>query len=210
MIIEVSPNATVTLDGSGNGQVSIGPPSGAVWALRLASVSTTGTVKQPQAFLYRGSSSGPIEQIDSTYLGNSSSSGKVAGAPFFSGQVLWAKWTGGDAGAIATLQAYGQQGLASDFHPFDPGGVGEGFPLTIATVFQAGNTTVINTAGTFIYDGAPALGTLIISLASASGTDPYGNAYSGPGISVSAPGLGGGKNEIQVRPDLNALLVYAP
>ena len=32
----------------------------------------------------------------------------------------------------------------------------------------------------------------------------------GPGIAISAPGLGGGKNEIQIRPDLNAVLIYAP
>jgi hypothetical protein len=205
VITEVSPVASVTLDGSGNGQVSIGPPSGTVWRLRLANVSTTGTVHQPQAFLYRGSTSGPQEQIDSTYLGNSASSAKVAGAPFFSGQVLWAKWTGGDPGATATLQAYGQQGLRDEI-PFDVP-VGEGFPLNVATVFQAGNTTVINSAGTFIYQGAPALGTLIIALASQAGTDPYGNHYSGPGIAVSIPGTIG--NQIQIRPDLGALFIYA-
>lgn len=64
-------------------------------------------------------------------------------------------------------------------------------------------------AGTFIYDGPAAHGTLIIAIASAAGTDPYGNAYAGPGISVSAPGPSGGKNEIQIRPDLNAVLIYA-
>ncbi len=64
-------------------------------------------------------------------------------------------------------------------------------------------------AGTFVYDGAAGPNTLIIAIASAAGIDPYGNAYSGPGISVSAPGLGGGKNEIQIRPDLNAVLIYA-
>jgi len=63
-------------------------------------------------------------------------------------------------------------------------------------------------AGTFIYDGAAAFGTLVVSIASAAGVDRYGNAYTGPGISVSAPG-GGGPNEIQIRPDLNAILIYA-
>jgi hypothetical protein len=175
VITEVSPNASVKLDGSGGGQVSLTPPSGTVWRLRLAAVSTTSTAKQPQAFLYRGSSSGPVEQIDSTYLGNSASSGKVAGAPFFPGQVLWAVWKGGDAGAVATLQAYGQQGGRSD--PFDSGPVGEGFPLSVATVFQAGNTIVINSAGEFVYSGVPGAGNLVASIAPGPGTDPYGNAY---------------------------------
>lgn len=65
-------------------------------------------------------------------------------------------------------------------------------------------------SGTFVYDGAAGPGTLVVSIASMAGTDAWGNTYSGPGISVSAPGLGGGKNEIQVRPDLNAILIYAP
>jgi hypothetical protein len=63
--------------------------------------------------------------------------------------------------------------------------------------------------GVFVYDGAPGPNTLIVSIASQAGTDGYGNPYSGPGISVSAPGPDGGKNEIQVRPDKNAILIYA-
>jgi hypothetical protein len=176
MPTEISPNASVKLDGSGNGQVSLTPPSGTVWRLRLANVSTTGTVNQPKAFLYRGSTSGPVEQIDSTFLGNSASSAKVAGAPFFQGQVLWAKWTGGDANAQATLQVYGQQATRGEGPPFDQAAVGEGFPLTVATVFQAGNT-IINSSGDFVYSAAPAAGDLVASIAGASGTDPYTNAY---------------------------------
>jgi hypothetical protein len=174
VITEVSPVASVTLDGSGSGQVSVGPPSGATWRLALAAVSTTGTVRQPQAFLYRGSTSGPLTQIDSTFLGNSASSGKVAAAAFYSGQVLWAKWTGGDPGAVATLQAYGQQGGRGEL-PFD-GTAGEGFPLNVATVFQAGST-VIASSGLFTYNGDPGPGNTPIFAVVAPGTtaDPFGN-----------------------------------
>jgi hypothetical protein len=63
--------------------------------------------------------------------------------------------------------------------------------------------------GVFVYDGAPALNSLVVSVASQAGADQYGNSYSGPGISVSAPGPDGGKNEIQIRPDKNAVLIYA-
>lgn len=80
--------------------------------------------------------------------------------------------------------------------------------LTLRGTFN-GNDYIINNAGVFIYDGAAALNTLILAMAGAPGTDQFGNAYSGPGISLSAPGAGG-KNIIQVRPDLNALLIYAP
>ncbi len=73
------------------------------------------------------------------------------------------------------------------------------------------NTVIVSGSGdgVFIYDGVPALDNLVVSMASAAGTDAYGNQYSGPGISVSAPGASGGKNEIQIRPDKNAVLIYA-
>ena len=80
-----------------------------MWQLSLAAISTTSVTLASQCFLYLGSSSGPLTLIDSTFLGNNASSGKVAGAPFFHGTYLWAVWTGADALAIATLQAYGNQ-----------------------------------------------------------------------------------------------------
>ena len=61
----------------------------------------------------------------------------------------------------------------------------------------------------FIYDGAAALGNLVVAIVSDSGTDPFGNDYSGPGNQLSAPGPGGSKSNIQLRPDLKAMLVYA-
>lgn len=71
------------------------------------------------------------------------------------------------------------------------------------------NTVVVNGSGdgVFVYDGAPGLDSLVVAVVSAAGTDQYGNAYSGPGITVSAPGLTG-KNQIQIRPDKNAVLIY--
>lgn len=125
MITQVSPLATVVLNGAGDGQVAIGPPSGTKWTLNLATLAVSTSTKQPQGFLYRGGASGPLELVDSTYTGAQASSGKVGGLPYFSGQRLWAVWKGGDAGATATLQAYGQQGSRSD--PFDASPPGEGF-----------------------------------------------------------------------------------
>lgn len=105
----VSPQVSVKLDGSGNGQCALTPPSGTRWDFALAAVSTTSVASASQAFLYLGNANGPLTFIDSTFLGNSASTGKVAGTPFFHGTYLWARWTGGDPGAFATLQAYGQQ-----------------------------------------------------------------------------------------------------
>jgi hypothetical protein len=105
----VSPQATVRLNASGNGQIGLTPPSGCRWDLTLAAVSTTGTVLLPKAFLYLGNSNGPLTLIDSTYAGNSASSGKVRGTPFYAGTYVWAIWQGADANSIAVLQLYGQQ-----------------------------------------------------------------------------------------------------
>lgn len=66
-----------------------------------------------------------------------------------------------------------------------PGGpwvVGEGFPDIVAQVFEAGNT-IINDQGLFVYSGTPAAGNLFLSIASAPGTDQFGNAY-GSGLNV--------------------------
>lgn len=69
------------------------------------------------------------------------------------------------------------------------------------------NTVIVNGSGdgVFVYDGIPGPGTLVVAISSAAGTDPYGNPYSGPGIAISGPH---GANEIQVRPDKNAILIY--
>jgi hypothetical protein len=105
----ISPAVSVRLSAAGAGQVQLGPPSGTLWQLNLAALSTTSVLLASQGFLYLGSSSGPLTLIDSTFLGNNASSGKVAGAPLYHGTYIWAKWTGADALATATLQLYGTQ-----------------------------------------------------------------------------------------------------
>lgn len=102
-----SPSASVQLDVNGNGQVGLTPPSGVMWKLSLASVSIPKPVNIPQASIYQGNANGPVQLIDATYSGAADSSAKVAGAPVFPGTYIWAVWSGGDAGAIATLQLFG-------------------------------------------------------------------------------------------------------
>lgn len=75
--------------------------------------------------------------------------------------------------------------------------------ITTTTVIVAGAS-----GGTFIYDGPAGPGTLVVAITGKSGVDKYGNAYTGPGIAVSAPGPIG-KNEIQIRPDKDAIFIYA-
>jgi hypothetical protein len=81
------------------------------------------------------------------------------------------------------------------------------FDIT-ATGSVTANTVVISGSGDglFVYSGVPAYGNLILAISNAAGTDAYGNQYSGPGIVLS--NAGGSQNEIQIRPDLNAVLIY--
>lgn len=55
----------------------------------------------------------------------------------------------------------------------------------------SGPAFLINSAGVFVYSGTPAHGNLIISAASSSGTDAFGNAYDAA-LACYAPGSGGG------------------
>jgi len=82
-----------------------------------------------------------------------------------------------------------------------PGGpwiVGEGFPDTVATVFEAGDT-IINQQGLFVYSGAPGPGNLIFSVASAAGTDQFGNNY---GAGVNAGNQAGAHLAISAAGDM--------
>lgn len=69
----------------------------------------------------------------------------------------------------------------------DPWGVtGEGFPATLATVFEAGNIFA-NSTGLFAYSGTPGAGNLIFSVTAPGVTaDPFGNAIAPPAV------IGGG------------------
>lgn len=179
MIIQVSPFATVVLDGSGNGQCAIGPPAGTKWALRLATLAVSTSTNQPQGFLYRGSASGPLELIDSTYTGAQAASAKVGGALYYPGQRLWAVWKGGDPGATATVQVFGQQGARSD--PFEDAGLtGEGFanPIVAGTAlvipainspgYSPGNGWTINRDGSAAFSSLNIAG-LVFNTARAIG-----------------------------------------
>jgi hypothetical protein len=104
--LPVTPFATVKLSGAGAGQCSLPPPSGVMWRVDLATVSILVPVLIPQGFVYLGNSSGPLQLVDSTTFGSSASTAKIKGTQLYPGQYVWAVWSGGDAGATATLQLF--------------------------------------------------------------------------------------------------------
>jgi len=95
--------AQVVLDANGDGQVVVGPSS-ADWLVRTTSVSTSTAVKRPTVILYLGGIS------DATFLeGTNSGSGDISNTEHLMvpGDLLYAVWAGGDAGARATLRVAG-------------------------------------------------------------------------------------------------------
>lgn len=77
--------------------------------------------------------------------------------------------------------------------------------LTIRGTFQ-GLDFLINASGFFFYKGSPASGNLFMAWAESSGTDSFGNTYDeGFGYYSTTTG----NPLIEIRPDLQALLVYA-
>jgi hypothetical protein len=99
--------ASVTLNGSGNGTVSVGPNvPGVIWFPSTAAVSTSTGTNVPLAFLYQGISASASSLISATYTGSADST-DLPSQPMYSGTQLICKWTGGDAGAVATLSVFG-------------------------------------------------------------------------------------------------------
>jgi len=105
--VPLSVSASVVLDGSGNGQVSLGPAlPGTSWqpvsaAVLVAPVSLTvvSTVK-----LYNGSVQ-PGNFIGGSYTGDTNSTGLALTLQL--GQIITAVWSGGNPGARATLTLTG-------------------------------------------------------------------------------------------------------
>lgn len=107
--IPLSVSARVTLNGSGNGSVSLGPlVPGVSWqpvsvAVR---VNPTSNTVVSEFFLYNGIA------VDSNFLGGSyTGDNNSAGLAItlWPGQILTGVWTGGNPGATATMTLYGTQ-----------------------------------------------------------------------------------------------------
>lgn len=96
---------TVVLDGSGNGTVAF-QALGDNIRITNGYVSVSTQVNQAQCTAYKGQI-GPQWALSST---NSGSTGAPLKGPLdlFDGEILYVRWTGGDAGATATLTVSGK------------------------------------------------------------------------------------------------------
>lgn len=115
MRVALKPPATnsVTLDGSGNGQVQVGPISAReIWYPSNAHVSAnSGSVtNEAQCLIYVGTSVGTNTFRDGTLSGSSGDSTDAINADEIRvGEYIFAVWIGGDPGATATLNVTGDK-----------------------------------------------------------------------------------------------------
>lgn len=108
----LSENASVTLDGSGNGTLRMVPYSGSLtWLPSVVSVKASSAVSEASCKIYIGPSATDAYFIDGTLSGSTGdSTDSVNGRQVDThGNTLWAVWAGGDAGAVATMQVSGQE-----------------------------------------------------------------------------------------------------
>jgi hypothetical protein len=110
--LPLNAKAYVTLDGSGNGTASTGPQSpGEVWTGITAHVSAATNAAEAICKIYAGAAPDPGYFGDATTWGSTGDSTsnlndvRVGGAVF-------AIWTGGDPGALATLAVTGTRVVA--------------------------------------------------------------------------------------------------
>lgn len=102
--------ASVTLDGSGNGQVRLGPSvTREFWDLVSADVSVATTVLEATCTLYLATGPTPTQRLGATATGSSGDTCGLSGVTVMPGQTLLAVWAGGDAGKIATLAVIGSK-----------------------------------------------------------------------------------------------------
>lgn len=94
-------SGAVTLDSSGNGTATI-PTGGGDWVITGVTVNVSTAVNQPIAQLYRNVVAAP-NLVGASYTGaNDTAGGRIV---LQQGGLLLCKWTGGDAGARATVTA---------------------------------------------------------------------------------------------------------
>lgn len=96
------------LDGSGNGALTIGPVNAAqTWIPSMLGVQVSSNTNEPLFKFYRGRSAGPTSYIGGTSTGSNDNT-DIQGIILHPGETFFCVWTGGDAGAVASVSLNGQ------------------------------------------------------------------------------------------------------
>ena len=97
--VQITPQATTVLNGSGNGSVSLGPTATSqVWTLSVIGVRCSTNVSESICQVYLNN-----VLVGTTTWGSTGDSDTDISYQLSPGQVIEAQWTGGDAGATAYL-----------------------------------------------------------------------------------------------------------
>jgi hypothetical protein len=107
--VQLNQSASVTLNGSGNGTVQLGPISAReTWQPATVHVSVSTNTNEAQCSIYAGNSVSPNTFRDATFSGSTGdSTDRVSADTITCGWYIWAVWTGGDPGARATVNVTG-------------------------------------------------------------------------------------------------------
>jgi len=98
----------VTLDDNGNGTAQIGPQRVREhWQVTGVGVSVATDVSQANCSVYIGSGPIPSNFVGNTITGSSGDTCNCGGIDIQPGQSIYAVWTGGDPGQIATMAVFG-------------------------------------------------------------------------------------------------------
>lgn len=110
--VPLNETTSVTLDGSGAGTAQVGPRGmGTTWLPEVVSVKTSTATKVPTCRVYAGAAATDGNFVDGTYSGSQNATDNVKGQKVYPGFYVWAVWSGGDAGATATLSVTGTKEL---------------------------------------------------------------------------------------------------
>jgi hypothetical protein len=110
MSVPLSQSTTTVLNSSGNGTISLGPISAReIWSPQTVHVQCQQPVtNEAKCTIYVGYSATQDNFRDATWSGSSGdSSSKVNADTVKCGHFVWASWTGGDPGSVATLVVTG-------------------------------------------------------------------------------------------------------
>jgi hypothetical protein len=102
----------VTLNGSGAGTARVGPTAhGVVWKPSRVAIKTSSATLSPVCQLFVGNAATSENFIDGTFTGQQNATDAVVGQELRLGMYVWAVWTGGDAGAQATVTVTGSKDI---------------------------------------------------------------------------------------------------
>lgn len=108
MRISMNESAQVVLNGSGNGSVGIGPLYAAqTWYPNMISIRVSSNANEPTFNYYWGKTAGQANQLGGTFVG-SNNQDSLSGRVLHPGDSWLCVWTGGDAGATASVTLTGE------------------------------------------------------------------------------------------------------